>query len=84
MYGTGKDTTKDYPEIGGRTEQNTQDSSEDGTRSCNVQKLNEEYTRRGYGQIVHPVTLGVTWHGTMLLRTKDMVYNSSIDKISQE
>ena len=40
--GTSEDTAKDNPQIGHRTELGTHNGTEDGTRTCDIQKLNHE------------------------------------------
>ena len=79
---TGKDTSKDNPQIGRRTELGSHDSTEDGARSCDVQELNHENLPGRQHDVIN--TIGLSYgRRRSVVGAKHLLYETTIEKVAQ-
>ena len=81
---TGKDASEDNPQIGGRTEKDAHDGTEDGACAGNVEKLDEIDLPCRKGHVVHTVGLGETRCRTAVVGAEHFFYQGAVDKIAQK
>ena len=83
MDSTHEDATKDNPQVGGRTKENTHDGTEDRTRSGDVQELNQIDAPRGHRDIIGTVLQAVRGSLTLRLRTKRALYKTAVKEVAE-
>ena len=82
MHGSCEDTPEDNPQISHRSVPGTHNSTEDRTRSCNVEELNhEDFPTRQYHK-VDPIGFGHC-RRRAVIRTEHMRHKLSIKKVTQ-
>ena len=82
MGSTCKDTAEDNPQIGGRTELGTHDSTEDRTGARNVQKLNHENLPRRKKNVIHSIVYTQRWSNT-IIRSEDLLNKFTVKQIAE-
>ena len=78
VYSPSEYASQYYPKIGGRTKQDTLNSTEDGARARNVEKLNEIYLPGGHRNEVHTVLTGVARGLAMGVRMNETFYQFAV------
>ena len=81
---TGKDGAEDYPQIGGRTEEDAHDGAEDGASACNVEKLDKIDLPRREGHEVHTVGFRETGCRAVVVGAEHLFYQGAVEKIAQK
>ena len=84
MHGTHEDAAEDYPQVGGRAEENAHDGTEDGTRTRDVQELNEVNAPGGHGDVIDSVLEAVRWGLAFWLSPEDTFDECSVEEIAQK
>ena len=79
---SGKDASKDNPQVGCRSELSTHDGTKDGARSRNVQELNHKHLPVGKNDVVQAVSLSHSRSNTVV-RAKHVGHKSTIKQITQ-
>lgn len=83
MDRTSEDAAQHNPEVAGRPEHRSHDSSEDRAGSGDIQKLDHEYLPQRHRHIVNAILFGVGRSDFGRIRSEDLFYKTSVENIAQ-
>ena len=80
---THENAAEHNPKVGGRAEENAHDGTEDGTRACDVEELNEINAPRGHWNVINTVLQTVGRSLAFGFNTEHALYESSINQVAE-
>ena len=83
VHRTGKDAAQHNPQIGSRSELCSHDSTEDRTRTSDVQELDHEDLPPGENDIIHTVGFRHSWSHSVV-RTENLLNKPAIDHVAYD